>query len=402
MENWKRNLLVCWFGVLATSTGLSQIIPILPLYIEQLGVSPGDIERWSGLTYGVTFIFMAIFSPIWGEAADRYGRKPMLLRASLGMAIIVACMGLVQNVYQLLGLRLVQGTVSGFYAASITLIATQTPRERSGWALGMLSTAAVAGMLLGPLLGGYLAEVIGISNVFYFIGFLLSFAFLASLRFVHEQFTPPANRTLSFHQVWVRIPNPGALIALFVTTLVMQLALMSIQPIITVYIAELVDKNTPHIAFISGVAFSASGFASVLAAPSLGKLSDRVGPPKVMLVALLAAGLLFVPQAVVNSPWELTGLRFLLGIATAGLLPSINALVKQLTPDEIVGRVYGYNQSAQFVGSFLGAVMGGGVAAAFGVRYVFYVTGALLLLNAIWVYKTIFAGKGSAAGKTIR
>ncbi len=193
----------------------------------------------------------------------------------------------------------------------------------------------------------------------------------------------------------------GALIALFVTTLVMQLALMSIQPIITVYIAELMDKNTPHIALISGVAFSASGLASVLAAPSLGRLSDRVGPPKVMLAALIAAGLLFVPQAVVNSPWELTGLRFLLGIATAGLLPSINALVKQLTPDEIAGRVFGYNQSAQFVGSFLGAVMGGGVAAAFGIRYVFYVTSVLLLINAIWVYNTIFARKELATGKTV-
>lgn len=395
MEKWKRNLAVCWFGVFATSAGLSQLTPILPLYIEQLGVhSLPDITKWSGITYGVTFICMALFSPLWGQAADKYGRKPMLLRASLGMSIIITCMGFVQNVYQLAGLRLLQGTISGFYSAAITLVATQTPMERSGWALGTLSTGAVAGMLLGPLLGGYLAEIMGIRSVFYAIGTLLLIAFAASLLFVQEQFIPPAKKAPGIREVWRIIPNPTVLVALFITTLVLQLALMSIQPIITVYITQL-SGHTTRIALISGMVFSASGLASIVAAPRLGRLSDRIGPQKVMFAALVAAGLLFIPQAFVQSPWELMGLRFLLGIATAGLLPSINALLKQITPDEITGRVFGYNQSAQFLGSFGGAVLGGGVAASFGIRYVFFFTSLLLLLNAAWVYKTVYTNSMS-------
>jgi MFS family permease len=247
-------------------------------------------------------------------------------------------------------------------------------------------------MLLGPLLGGYLSMAMGIRSIFIVIGILLLIAFFASLFFVQEEFVPSDKPAPSFGEIWRLLPQPQITVAMFVTTMVMQLGLMSIQPIITVYISQL-SESTTHIALISGMVFSASGLASIIAAPRLGNLADRIGPQKVMLVALTAAALLFIPQAMVDSPWQLMVLRFLLGIATAGLLPSINSLVKQLTPDEIAGRVFGYNQSAQFIGSFGGALLGGQVAAWFGIQYVFYFTSALLMLNAIWVYKMVYAGK---------
>jgi MFS family permease len=388
MEFWKRNLLVCWFGCFATAAGLSQIAPVLPLYIEHLGVQNiEEIEQWSGIAFGVTFIIMAIASPIWGQAADRYGRKPMLLRASLGMAIVIACMGFVQNVYQLVGLRLIQGAVSGFISAAITLIATQVPKERAGWALGTLSTGAVGGMLLGPLVGGYLAETWGFRSVFFSSSVLLMIAFMAALFFVQEDFKAPTKGVLSFREVWNLIPNPGVMITMFVTTFILQLALLSIEPIITVYVTQLHVTN--HVALISGLVFAASGFGNMLTAPQLGKISDKIGPHKIMLVALIAAGLLFIPQAFVTTPWQLMGFRFLLGIAAAGLLPSINTLIMRNTPNAITGRFFGYNQSAQFLGSFGGSVLGGQTAAAFGIHYVFFVTGALLLINALWVYTTV-------------
>ncbi|HMM19716.1 MAG TPA: multidrug efflux MFS transporter [Selenomonadales bacterium] len=390
MEIWKRNLLVCWFGVFATSSGLSQIAPVLPLYIEHLGVHDvAAIERWSGIAFGITTLVMAIFSPIWGRAADKYGRKAMLLRASLGMAIVVTCMGFVHSVYQLVGLRLLQGTISGFYSGSITLIATQSPRERAGWALGTLSTASVGGMLFGPLFGGYLAETLGFRSVFFSTGLLLLIAFLLSLFFVQEQFTVSQEKVLGFKDIWRRLPNPGLILTMFVTTFVLQLALYSIEPIITVYVGQITQDMT-HIALISGLVFAASGLASVIAAPRLGVLSDKIGPQKVMLGALIAAGILFIPQAMVHSPWQLVGLRFLLGIATAGLLPSVNTLLKCNIPDEVAGRAFGFNQSAQFLGTFSGAVLGGQVAAFFGIHYVFFTTSLLLLLNACWVYQTVY------------
>lgn len=386
IATWKRNLWICWFGSFITATGLSQIAPVLPLYLEELGIHDiAAIEQWSGIAFGITFITSAIFSPVWGRMADQYGRKPMLLRASLGMAIVIALMGLVGNIYQLVGLRLLMGVISGYISSAITLVATQTPRKYSGWALGTLSTGMAGGTLLGPLIGGYLTEIMGIRAVFFAIGALLVVTFVTTFILVREEFTPVHQKPLTLSEVWRSIPDPKLIVAMFITTFIMQLALMSIEPIITVYIKQL-STHTRYIALISGVAFSAPGIASILASPQLGKLADRIGSRKVILGALSAAGILFIPQAFVHSPWELVALRFLLGIATAGLLPAVNSLVNANVPETVTGRIFGYNQSAQFLGSFGGAVLGGQMAAYFGIHYVFFSTSALLLLNALWVY----------------
>lgn len=394
MEIWKRNLYVCWFGVFVMSLGTSQLVPILPLYIEELGVHDiNQVEVWSGIAFGVTFVTLAIFSPLWGRMSDKYGRKPMLLRASLGMTVVITCIGLVHNVFELVFLRMLQGTISGFYSASITLVAIQTPRRYSGWALGVLFTGAVGGMLLGPLLGGYLEGIIGIRHQFFVMGGFLVISFVTSLFFVKEDFTPRTEHThVRLKSIWQSVTAPEVLKAMFVTTFISQMALTSIQPIITVYIADIAGR-LPNLALISGMVFSATGVANIISAPFLGKLADRIGPYRVILGSLVLAGLVFIPQAFVRTPWELMGLRFLLGFATAGLMPSINTLIKRITPDEVAGQIFGYTQSAQFLGSFFGAVMGGLVSAWFGLRSVFFITGGLLMLNAIWVFRDIHLSK---------
>ncbi|HEY8892982.1 MAG TPA: multidrug efflux MFS transporter [Clostridium sp.] len=391
MKIWKRNLYVCWVGTFITAIGMSQIAPIMPLYIRQLGIQNiAAIEQISGIAFGITFIISAIFSPIWGYAADKYGRKPMLLRASLGMAIVIGSMGLAQNVYQLIGLRLLQGAITGYSTACLTLIATQTEKEHVGWAMGVISTASVTGLLLGPLIGGYLDGILGLTFTFFLTGGLMFIVFIITLLFVKEEFVrEEEKKTLGMKEVWNQIPDTSLILGMFVTTFVLQLAYYSIEPIITVYISQL-SKSTANIAFISGMAFSASGLSCLLAAPRLGKLSDKIGPQKIMFAALIVAGVLFIPEAFVQNPWQLMGLRFLLGFATAGLVPSINALLKRITPEALTGRIFGFNISALYLGAFCGSVFGGQIAAHLGIRYVFFITSSLLLLNAIWVYFKVY------------
>jgi len=388
---WKRNLYVCWVGTFITAIGMSQIAPIMPLYIRQLGIQNiSAIEQLSGIAFGITFILSAIFSPIWGYAADKYGRKPMLLRASLGMAIVIGSMGLAQNVYQLIGLRLLQGAITGYSTACLTLIATQTEKEHVGWAMGVISTSSVTGLLLGPLIGGYLDGILGLTFTFFLTGGLMFIVFIITLLFVKEEFVrEEEKKTLGMKEVWNQIPDTSLILGMFVTTFVLQLAYYSIEPIITVYISQL-SESTANIALISGMAFSASGLSCLIAAPRLGKLSDKIGPQKIMLAALIVAGILFIPQAFVHSPWQLMGLRFLLGFATAGLVPSINALLKRITPEALTGRIFGFNISALYLGAFCGSVFGGQIAAHLGIRYVFFITSSLLLLNAIWVYLKVY------------
>ncbi len=390
MEKWKRNLIVCWFGTFVTMIGMSQIAPILPIYVKELGVTSIKlVEQISGIAFGLTFVTSAIFSPIWGKLADKYGRKPMLLRASLGMSIVVISMGFAHSIRLLIILRLLQGTISGYSTACTTLIATQTDKEHAGVALGTLSTAGIAGSLFGPVIGGYLEQIVGIRNEFFIIGTLLSIAFIASLIFVKEDFKPSEVKVLNFGEVWNIIPDKMLVISMFITSFMLQLAFYSIEPIITVYVTSL-SKNTTNVAFISGLVFSTSGLANILAARHLGRLSDRIGAHKVMLVALIVAGIIFIPQAFVKNPWQLMGLRFILGLAAAGLTPSINTIIKKITPDAITGRAFGFNMSALYLGTFCGSVLGGQISANFGIKYIFFITSALLLLNSLWVYKTVY------------
>ncbi|HVJ50655.1 multidrug efflux MFS transporter [Desulfitobacterium sp.] len=385
MPLWKRNLWVCWFGSFATGAGLSLVLPFLPLYIEMLGVhNVAAVEQWSGLAFGATFITAAIFSPLWGKLADRHGRKLMLLRASIGMAVIMILMGFAQNVYQLVGLRLLMGLVSGYISAATTLVATQTPYEHSGWALGTLSTGQVSGNLLGPLIGGWLSEVIGLRHVFFVTGGFLILAFLVTYLLIKEDFRPEQKLELGFKEVWSKIENPKAVMAMFLTTMMIQVAILTIEPIVTVYVKQLVQDVT-HLALIAGFVVSIPGLANIFSASRLGRISDQKGPSKVLFFSLLLAALVFVPQAYVQTPWQLMGLRFILGIAMAGMLPAVNTLIRKSVPGSVSGRIFGYNQSAQYLGNVTGPLLGGQIAAYYGIRYVFLFTAALLVINALWV-----------------
>lgn len=395
MQIWKRNLIVCWFGMFVTGVGMSQIAPVLPLYIKHLGVdNTALIEQFSGIAFGATYLISAIFSPIWGQAADKFGRKSMLLRASLGMAIVIGCMGFAQNVYELIGLRVLQGVITGYGTACITLVATQTDNEHAGWALGTLSTANIAGSLLGPIIGGYIEENLGLQNVFFVTGALMLIAFITTVLFVKESFTRQDKKVGSIREIWSIIPNKSLSIVIFATFFMITLSSYTVEPIITVYVTQL-SPDTSHVALLAGLAFSALGLANIIASPILGKVSDKIGAQKVMLAALVVAGLFYIPQAFVKDPWQLIVFRFLAGLATAGLNPSVYTLVKKTTPDSLTGRVMGFSISAGYLGIFGGSILGGQVAAYWGIRDVFFVTSALLLINAVWVYFEVYRKLGN-------
>ncbi|HDV2925938.1 TPA: MFS transporter [Escherichia coli] len=180
--NWKRNLIVAWLGCFLTGAAFSLVMPFLPLYVEQLGVTGHSaLNMWSGIVFSITFLFSAIASPFWGGLADRKGRKLMLLRSALGMGIVMVLMGLAQNIWQFLILRALLGLLGGFVPNANALIATQVPRNKSGWALGTLSTGGVSGALLGPMAGGLLADSYGLRPVFFITASVLILCFFVTL-----------------------------------------------------------------------------------------------------------------------------------------------------------------------------------------------------------------------------
>ncbi|MDB5362636.1 MAG: major facilitator superfamily 1 [Rhodospirillales bacterium] len=383
--HWRQNLYVCLFGSFTTIIAMTLILPFLPLYVEQLGVrSPSAIVQWSGVAFGVTFLAASLVSPIWGRLADRYGRKLMLVRASLGMAIVMSLIGLAHNIYELIGLRLAIGLAGGYASGSVILVAMQTPKERSTWALGTLSIGVMAGSFVGPLLGGILPGLIGLRETFFAAGAAIFVAFLATCFLIREERVarPPAGSPAAPRiGTWAAIPDRRPVFAMLATALMLMFANMSIEPIITVYVAQLV-ADPGRIALMSGLVMAASALASILAAPRVGRLADRIGAWPVVIGCLVASGLLLIPQAFVTDAWQLVALRFLMGLALAGLLPSVTALIRHSVPDGVTGGVLGYSQSAQYMGQITGPLVGGFAGAQFGMRSVFFATSALMLCGA--------------------
>jgi MFS family permease len=307
----------------------------------------------------------------------------MILRASGWLGLIMIGMGFAQSVWHLVALRLLQGCLSGFQAAVIPLLAQETPKDRSGWAMGMFFTAQVSGGLMGPIFGGWLSEIIGFRNSFLLIGSCCLLGFLA-LTQLSETRQPAGEKAVDGELPSFReLPQYNIILGVFLTTVLLHFSLSCAAPILTVYVQEIAG-NVEHLAIISGAIFSATGLASMIFASKLGRLADRIGSARILFSCLLLSGLVSIPQGLVTAPWQLGILRFFHGIAIAGLMPSTNNLIRQLTPPALMGRIFGINQSAQFIGMFTGGFFGGQLAASIGIRNLFLLVAALLLCNALW------------------
>nr|WP_279114458.1 multidrug efflux MFS transporter [Enterobacter soli] len=404
MESWKVNLISVWFGCFFTGLAISQILPFLPLYVSQLGVSSHEaLSMWSGLVFSVTFLVSAIVSPMWGSLADRKGRKLMLLRASLGMAVAILLQAFATNVWQLFVLRALMGLTSGYIPNAMALVASQVPRERSGWALSTLSTAQISGVIGGPLMGGFLADNVGLRAVFFITAALLVISFLVTLFLIKEGGRPVVSKSerLSGKAVFATLPYPGLMISLFVTTMVIQLCNGSVGPILALFIKSM-EPDSNNIAFLSGMIAAVPGVSALISAPRLGKLGDRIGTARILMGTLIFAVVLFFAMSFVTSPLQLGVLRFLLGFADGAMLPAVQTLLVKYSSDQVTGRIFGYNQSFMYLGNVAGPLMGASVSAMAGFRWVFAATAVVILVNIIQLAFALRRRQQKAQAKSSR
>jgi MFS family permease len=384
-QYWRRNLAVCLVGSFTTIVAMTLLLPFLPIYIGELGVTnPAAIAQWSGIAFGATFFAAASIAPFWGWMADRYGRKLMLVRASLGMAIAQSLMGMANNVFELVGLRLFAGFAGGYASGATILVATQTPKRRSGWALGMLNSGIMAGSLVGPLIGGTLPPLIGIRSTFWLAGGVIFLAFLATTFLIKEEKRSASTKKAAAEARWSQIPDKRPVVAMLAVGTLLTFANMSIEPIITLYVGQLVEPS--RITFVSGLTMSAAALGAILSAARLGKLADRIGHWPVVIITLAISALLLIPQAFVTAGWQLVVLRFLMGLALGGLMPCVTSIIRHNVPDAVAGRVLGYATSSTYFGQVAGPVLGGFVGGHIGMRAVFLGTAVLMGLGAAYAW----------------
>src|SRR3954454_8650517 len=363
---WKLTLYAVWAGEMLALIGFSSRVPFLPFYLGDLGVTDVDNQLlWSGGINAAGAAAMALTASLWGLLADRYGRKPMLLRGLFGGAIVVALMGLATAPWQLIALRIAEGTLTGTVAAATALIATSAPKPRLGYALGMVQTAVFAGAAGGPLLGGIAYDSLGPRGTFLLAGAMLGSGGVIVALFARERLGPQVHSSRSDAGRWQRLQTSGAflfsmaMMTMLAAIFVIRLTAMAMQPVLPLFIAELTPNN-PDVATIAGFVLGAAGFTSALAAAYFGRLGDRAGHRRVLAISLVAAGLFYLPMAIVREPWQLALLQGLLGVAAGGLIPSANALIAHLTPVERRGAVFGLTAALSGLGGFIGPLLGAG------------------------------------------
>ncbi|MEK8126382.1 MFS transporter [Paenibacillus filicis] len=392
MARWKINLIVLWTGQFLVMAGMTMIVPFLPLYLQELGMhDEHEVALWAGMIFAGNFVTSFLVQPLWGGLADRYGRKVMLLRSGFGMAIVMALMGFAGTAWHLLLLRMLNGTVSGFVPAGVALMSANTPREKMGFAMGTLQSGAVAGSILGPFMGGLMAEWVGFRPIFFITGALLFAASMLAAWLVKEKFDakeaasrPRQSMLASFNELRLTRQLPS----LYAVTFLIQFSLLSVQPLLPLFVQKLHGQDA-MLAFYAGMVGSVTGLSNMVASPILGRVADRIGPERILIFCLVGAAIASVPQALVHNVWQLFAARFFLGIFLGGLLPTVNALIRKHTPSGMESRSYSFNSSALSLGNMLGPVVGGAVSGIITLQQIFLFSGVLLLINAFWANRSL-------------
>lgn len=382
--SWQRNLVIAWLGTFFTSVSFSLVMPFMALYVEELGVRGSAVEIFAGLSVAISALASGLVAPLWGELADQHGRRVMMIRASVVMTFTMGALAFVPNVWWLLVMRLLNGLFAGYIPNSTALIASQVPREKSGYALGTLSTGMIGGSLIGPSIGGFLAETVGMKNVFLVTGGVLLLVTVLTIFWVKEEFTPVAKQDLlPTKDVLSRVSNRQILLGLFITSFILQISVQSIAPILTLYIREL-NGSSGNLMTISGFIVSAVGLSAMLSSGVLGKLGDKIGSHRLIIIGLIYSFIVYLPMAFVKTPLQLGLLRFMLGFGSGALMPSVNSLLSKITPPEGISRIFSFNQMFINFGQVAGPLLGSAIAGFISYRAVFLTTSAFVLFNLIW------------------
>lgn len=377
---WRRTVYVLFVVHLLTSAGFNLVVPFLPLYLKTLTVvTTGNATFWSGVVYAAPALSMMLSSPLWGFLADRHGRKLMLVRSTAAGAVLLALMGFVRTVEELALLRVLQGALTGNIAASNALVAATTPKEHMGASFGFLRTSTWVGMGLGPLLGGILGALVGYRRSFWVTGGLVGLGALTVIFLVREEFKPPQrSERISFFSVYRTLIFGPGLRRLYSLSFLHAVGQSMVLPIIPLFLFQLI-RNHPDVSVSTGILFGLKATFGVIGSFWLGRLGDRIGHGRVVVVSSMLMVILFLPQPFVGHAWQLIALQGFVGLASVGIVPGIGALMSLYLPRGAAGATYGLDTSVTSLARTVGPMLGVTLAELVGLRWVFVVAAAIYL-----------------------
>ncbi|HMQ70806.1 MAG TPA: MFS transporter [Ignavibacteria bacterium] len=403
MESWKKNLYSIWIAQFVAMVGMSMVIPFLPFYIRELGITnPDELEHWSGIIFSGPFILSFLLTPVWGMLGDRFGKKTMVLRAIFGLAVSQLLIGFSANVVQLFIFRMVQGGISGFIASSLALVSSGTPKEKSGYAIGVLQTSISSGTVIGPLIGGVIADMSSYKTVFFITSGMCMVSGLLVLINVTEPQKQISKRVFSVIENYKYVFSlPEITIALISITF-LQISLTIAQPVFALFV-ESITKGSEYISTLTGAIFGTLGIFSVIASPWWGRRSDTKSFKKNIIVAICGSGIAYCIHTFILNPYLLFPVRAFLGLCVGGIIPMIYAYINKNISDERKSGVMGIASSFTLFGNLVGPLLCTLLLYEFQLKYIFLISGIMLFANALLIYyrvkekKQNFIVKGGTA-----
>lgn len=382
---WQRNLLFVSIAQFVTMVGMSSVIPFLPLYIRDLGISDPETARlWSGIVFSGPYFLAIIFSPIWGTLGDKYGRKLMIIRALIGLAIAVFLMSMAQNVYQLFALRIFQGAASGMISASLAFVSANTPETRSGYGIGILQGSMSAGQIIGPFIGGILSDITGIRPVFIIVSALCGVAAVLVSVFVKEEKIKAKGNTLkAFFLNFKFVNKRPVMLQLMILVVFTQAGLIFTNPVFPYYVEEL-GAPEKYLSSITGILIGTIGFLSIFFAPVWGRRNDKKDFRKTLKIASSIIGTAFILHIFMPNFWAVFPLRAVIGIFFPAMIPTLYSALSKRAPRENRGGIMGLASSSTLLGSLIAYLTCGIVSSKFGIAWAFIISGALLFMVAAY------------------
>ena len=397
IEPWRRNLFAIAVAQFIALGGGNLVFPFMPFYVKDLGIKdPGQIALWSGLLGTATGAMLFIFSPIWGSLADRFGRKPVLLRAYVGAMITMTLQGLAQNVWQLVVLRALQGIFVGTIPAATALVAAGTPKARVAYALGMLQMAVFISQFAGPLAGGFLAATIGFRPTFLATGGFYVISFLLVFFMVEEDFVRPTKEERGGFVENLRVViDRRPLLLLIVVVFFLNAGPSYARPLIPLLIESFHGASNEEA--LAGVAFAALAASSAIAAYASSRLSQRFGYRNALAVITVCAGLAYFPVTIATNVPTLIASVAVIGLFTGAMMPIANALIDGWAPPNRQASAFGLSGSALALAFAVAPLSGGVVASAASLDAAFVVIGSIVSAVGVLIFLFVREPDGGTA-----
>lgn len=369
--------------------GMSMVVPFLPFFIRELGITNHDeLEHWSGIVFSGPFILSFILTPVWGVLGDKFGKKTMVLRAVFGLAISQLLIGFSANVEQLFFFRMVQGAISGFIASSLALVSSSTPKEKSGYAIGILQTSISSGTVIGPFIGGFVADLTSYRTVFFVTSGLCFFSGLLVLINVKEPERTASKKIYSVFENYKYVFKSSYLIVAMLSITLIQVSVTIAQPVFALFV-ESITKGTEYISTLTGAIFGTLGIFSIISSPWWGRRNDTKSFKKNLIIAITGAGIAYCLHTFITNPYLLFPVRAFLGLCVGGMIPILYAYINKNITDDRKGGVMGIASSFNLLGNLIGPLLCTVLLFKLPLKYIFLVAGIMLFMNAILIYYNV-------------